>query len=279
MRDRVSSEKNEKENCGICEKIVRERDNGIKCDRCGAWYHAGCEKVSVEFYKALQKCDEEQWYCKLCRSEIKQLDERIKTLAKENKELKVRIQALEEKWELFKEELKEETVKCTMERVSQEMEKHLEEMEERSKRKNNIVLYNVPESTKEDSKERQTDDLVKCCDLFEGSLKVSDIRIEGVIRMGKKENGRKRPLLVKLANEREKKSILANAKNLKGEENPWKKRVGISKDMTKKERDQDIKAREELKAKRAAGDQTWYIKNGKLQKREGEVKAPPPRRI
>ena len=108
MRDRASSEKCEKENYGVCEKAVRERDNGIKCDRCGAWYHAECQKVSVEFYKILQKCEEEQWFCKVCRSEIKQLDDRIKVLAVENKDLKERIQSLEEKWDHFKEELKEE---------------------------------------------------------------------------------------------------------------------------------------------------------------------------
>ena len=181
----------------------------------------------------------------------------------ENKDLKERVHSLEQKWELFKEELKEEIVKCTMERVSHEMNKHMEELGERNKRRNNVVLYNVPESTKEDPKERQSDDMVRCCDLFEGLLRVMDVKMESTVRMGKKEEGRKCLLLVKLSNESEKKSILANAKNLKGEENPWKKRVGISRDMTKMERDQGMKLREELKARRAVGDQTWYMKNGK----------------
>ena len=183
----------------------------------------GCQKVSAELYRILQKYEEEKWFCKKCHSEIKQLDGRIRDLQMENKDLKERVHSLEQKWELFKEELKEETVKCTMERVSHEMNKHMEELEERNKRKNNVVLYNVPESTKEDPKERQSDDMVRCCDLFEGSLRVMDVKMESTVRMGKKEEGRKRPLLVKLSNENEKKSILANAKNLKGEENPWKK--------------------------------------------------------
>ena len=259
--------KSEKADCPICKKIVKDKSNGVQCDRCDAWYHAGCQKITMKFYQSLQECKEEKWFCKTCHSEIKQLENTLKMLRSENKDLRERIKTLEEKWELFKEELKEETVKCTLERVSVEIGKHFEEMEERNKRKNNVVLYNVPESQSEGPQERQTDDMVQCCDVFEGSLKVN-VSIESVVRLGKKEEGRKRPLLVKLSSEREKKNILANAKNLKDERNPWKKRVGIARDMTKMEREQDIQAREELKIKRAAGDHTWYVKNGKLQKKE-----------
>ena len=234
--------KKTRKDCGSCGKAVRDRANGIECDRCEVWYHAGCQKISLELYKVLQKYDEE-WYCRSCHAQIKQMDNNIKQLVEENKGLKDRVKALEEKWDLFKEELKEETVKCAVQRISQDMGKHMEELEERNRRRNNLVLYNVPESTKEEAKERQSDDLVACCDLIEGSLKVTDFNIETTIRMGKSEDGKKRPLLVKLTKETDKKHILASAKNLKHETNPWKKRVDISSDMTKMEREQHQRLR------------------------------------
>ena len=44
-------------------------------------------------------------------------------------------------------------------------------------------------------------------------------------------------------------------------------RISITPDMTVKERDQDRKLRMELKAKKDSGDNDWYIKNGKLIKK------------
>ena len=58
---------------------------------------------------------------------------------------------------MFKIEIKEETTKSVMEAVTQNLDLHLaehfQEMEEREKKKKNIVIYNVPESQHNDPKE------------------------------------------------------------------------------------------------------------------------------
>ena len=252
-----------------CAKDVRNKDNGICCDRCGAWYHAGCQRVSIDFYKALQKNKDEQWFCRICKVEIKQLDDRVKQLVKEKQDLKEKITELEKKWEMFKIEIKEETTKSVMEAVTQNLDLHLaerfQEMEEREKKKKNIVIYNVPESQHNDPKERQSDDVARCLDIFQNSLKVTEFQVEKVVRLGRRENNeRKRPLLVKMTSETEKQKILSSAKNLKTETEPWKKHLGISRDMTPMERIQEVGLRRELKEKRERGEQGWYIKNGRL---------------
>ena len=76
--------------------------------------------------------------------------------------------------------------------------------------------------------------------------------------------------MVKLTKESDKKNILSNAKKLKHETSPWKKRVGISNDMTKMERDQHQQLWKEMKVKQETTGQKWYIKNGKVLKQEGE---------
>ena len=85
--------------------------------------------------------------------------------------------------------------------------------------------------------------------------------------MGKKNPAeqRPRPLLIKLNNEDEKWLIIKNAKNLKDETDPIKKKIGIAKDLTKKERENQKLLLTELKQKRENDkDNTWTIKNGKV---------------
>ena len=46
------------------------------------------------------------------------------------------------------------------------MEEHMREQEDRNKRRNNVVLYNIPEFDREDVDQRQEEDLNLCKDLF-----------------------------------------------------------------------------------------------------------------
>ena len=54
-------------------------------------------------------------------------------------------------------------------------------------------------------------------------------------------------------------------------EDPIKKKVGITKYMTKEERQEISKLLMALKEKRNNGEQGWYIKNGKLNRAEGAI--------
>ena len=160
------------------------------------------------------------------------------------------------------------------------------EEDEKYRRKNNIVLYNMKESQNTNPKDREAEDESECRKLFNESLQIGNINIVKVIRLGKREETqesesneeaqpqadaqpqtlslRKRPLLVKLNNEHDKWKILKNAKNLKHEQREERKNIGISKDLTKKEREQEKKLRTELKRRRDQGEQGWFIKNGVL---------------
>ena len=72
--------------------------------------------------------------------------------------------------------------------------------------------------------------------------------------------------MIKLANEAQKWDILKNAKNLKNATG-WMARVGISQDMSKEGREKHKELRKSLKDKRDKGENDWFIRNGKLQKK------------
>lgn len=55
--------------CVDCGKVVLASHQGLCCDSCGFWHHAGCEKLSDEVYNFLHKHNEEKsilWFCKKC---------------------------------------------------------------------------------------------------------------------------------------------------------------------------------------------------------------------
>lgn len=134
----------------------------------------------------------------------------------------------------------EDIIRKTTENVIQ----YIKEEEDKTRRKPNLVIYNIPESDKENQKEREDEDVAICCDTFENSLGLEkeEYNITKVVRLGKPNSGsrnrsRPRPLLVIMSAEREKWTVIKNAKKLKHETNPVKRRLRIVPDMTVKERE------------------------------------------
>lgn len=131
-------------------------------------------------------------------------------------------------------------------------------------------MYNIPESKKQEAKDKQQDDEVFCRELFEQTLEIdnTNIKIQKVTRLGREpqegQEGRPRPTLLVLENEYQKATTLRNANKLRTETNPIRKRVGIAPDLTRKQREYDYNLRQELKERRAQGETGLYIKNGKL---------------
>ena len=134
-------------------------------------------------------------------------------------------------------------------------------------RKNNIVLYNISESTKQNAKERE-EDLAKTKELISQGIKVEGCRIEKIIRLGRTTEGvRSRPFLVKMEEQGDKWNVLKNAKNLKNAEG-WQKKVGVSADLSFEERVKERELVKQLKLKRENGDKGWYIYRGALCRRD-----------
>lgn len=41
--------------CVKCDSSVQDHDHGLQREKCDAWFHIKCEKVSIELYKALKR--------------------------------------------------------------------------------------------------------------------------------------------------------------------------------------------------------------------------------
>lgn len=92
-----------------------------------------------------------------------------------------------------------------------ELEERIERMESRE-RKRNIVVKGIPEGRGE--RREETEEKVKI--MIDNQMEIKDIRADMIIRIGKETEGRNRPVLVKCADEMEKKRIIAQRTKLKG---------------------------------------------------------------
>lgn len=118
---------------------------------CDSWYHAGCEGVSLQMYKLLAK-DDQDWFCKACKANLKGKLRKINRLEQENIQYKQENQILlnelqewKEKFQAMKGEIIEEVstkvVEAVNERLIDEVKNRVEiEIKERKKQRRKITL-------------------------------------------------------------------------------------------------------------------------------------------
>ena len=263
--------------CGECAREVKGVDDGMQCDDCLTWYHLKCCKLSKAVYELLKKYDELQWRCTKCKNETMNMRKRNEQLSEENKLLHERLAVLDRKFESLKNDIKTEVIMDINERITSEVKKTVRDSfaeiidrEQKQKRENNLILYNLAESSKSDGKEREKDD-------HSISLKVMEHCVEGgksynldkIIRLGKndqRENeSRPRPLLIKFQNVSDKWNVLKNAWHLKTATQECKG-VIIAPDLTKEEREKEKILRMELKQRKERGETNLRIRRGEIVK-------------
>ena len=276
--------------CGTCTRAVKDGQHALQCEKCDEWFHTGCEKISKVLYKALSEESESRlsFYCKECKrqivaysSKITKLEERLKNL-EADKETKVQdtsdqttniLEKVMKKLQEFEERIKKlEEEKRESDRGKEEIViealKRFEEVRreeaDKERRRDNIVMYNVPEVQQQEPGNIERDDTQHCEDIIRNKLRVEDCNIMQVVRLGRRVENKTRPMLVKLGDEQQKWKVVGSSKFLKNDPNIIYKKVRIAPDMTRKEREENWNLREELRRRRDAGEQGWYIKRGKL---------------
>jgi len=124
------------------------------------------------------------------------------------------------------------------------------EQRDKENRRNNIILYKVPESTQTSTETRNDEDLSFCLNLFNNCMNVgmAEEDFTKVFRLGRREEGRAaRPLMVQLSSYSIKNHIMESVFRLKQAEQKYKNIV-IAHDMTIAEREECKKLVEEAKS-------------------------------
>lgn len=298
--------------CGLgsCDKVVGK--DGIQCESCYVWFHVDCAGLNAGEYKMLKKRKKNiHWFCEKCDDKIMDIvrtinDVKIKSdkLERELNELKSEVNlkpSMDEVKELVSCEIEKmvkalqirETEENKMdwnEAVTKEIDNKLSNMtekymthlteaqdnmlefEDKQKRKNNVIIYNVEEISSENMEERIDMDRNFCGELMNSVLKIGyeNEDIKKIIRLGKRgENNSKRPMLVEFRNLHVKNLVMESAYKV-GKAKDKFKGIVISQDMTKREREQCKQMVEEAKIKQVNDDSGLW--NYKVRGPPGQMK-------
>jgi len=148
-----------------------------------------------------------------------------------------------------------------------------DEEAEKNKRKTNVIVHGLPESSAEDSVERETDDLGLVGTMMH-AMKCDDVEVNQVVRLGKRPEStsssdlqKSRPLKLVFKTEDQRSQVLKSAKNLSREEEGVWKGVFIHADLTVKEREVRRKLVSEMKLRKEQGETDLIIAQGKIVKK------------
>lgn len=223
--------------CIKCNSIISGVEKCIQCDSCRVWLHlteqcsglSGREiqAVSIQKRTVLFFCDE-------CKSAIKRVPY-----------LLLKIENLENEVKKLREEVD------TLKNKNFNTDQILDEAYEQSLRANNLMIYNVEESSADSLEDKIEDDRKVVSDVL-NTLGVSDKELIRVIRVGKK-SSRPRPTKIVLSSSLHVRQALKSSRKLSSSS------YRISSDKTKLQQEEYKKVQEELK-RRQVNEDNLYIR-------------------
>ena len=274
--------------CGTCDEDCT-LGTGLLCTFCETWFHTRCLSMPADVTKMLDQLAKviagPAFLCTICRKVIpkinksfKDFESRLARVETEVDRLKIENALLTEKIE--KNQNKTEQVREGIVRVEKDVEKQMEktvteveekmkkEMGERNERSENLVVYGLKEAADSTPDQGKADDLVKVIEMASQIDVAVDDDVEVRWRAGRKEEGKVRPLIIKVAKPETRTKMLANARFLRRREG-WE-RVYIDQDLTKKQREEGKMEEERLKREAEERNAPKIREAGEEEEEQGE---------
>ena len=280
--------------CKACDQVCLEKefhenidDDSIDCDVCGHWYHKPCTNNSTEEWELLRGNNENITFkCDNCvkskaeyenrqtelSSNLEKIFSRLESLEAKilisvDQKINDRIQQFEDKNNKAIDEIRtqvtdisqnKQDILAVEEKIKVQLSESLDELREREERKNNLIFFNVKESTKEDDDEAIQEDIQIIKSIIQYTNpelpKVIDkITEEKTIRLGKRpapndQSSKPRPIKLTLPQESDKYKIMKNSFKLKTfKEHP---KIGVRLDLSKQQQLEEKALKEEVERRR-----------------------------
>ena len=289
----------EVDNCLTCNEPAIE--DALECVWCEQLQHSKCIKISPSQYSALSNISSNVvFFCSLCLFKLPSalmaydktneacstiedklksveinLSKKFNSLADQVKELssKIRHRSQEPDCEKAMDTRPSQAASTAVERAettSEVLTSFINEEKERCKRRLNLIVHNVSESSADTGSERKSHDVSTVTSMFEKYLGVK-AKITNANRIGQKKDNQPGPRLIKVSveSEREKATILRNCTKLRTKDNPEDiQKVYITPDLTPREQQHNKALRARLAEMNKDGKK-YLIKNGRIMQREG----------
>lgn len=290
IKDGGSTEE-ENLDCGTCALLVKDDDEALCCDICDTWYHIKCENVSKSKYSFLQEegNDDISWHCKGCSRAAKKINDALVLLQRKQEQLEVRVDHISQELDLFKQEVTEkiaDEVQINMEaNIKAEFKSAVEdamkplirdvtkEINERERRKKNVMMFNVKESSSDDVNTRKEHDSKSVKEICKELGVDKTTRVVKSVRIGPRPTDatKPRPLKVELNNEESKQKLVGKSKNLSQSSKEELTKVFVTRDLTPTQREE---LKEMLNQKETRKKASKRISQSKKE-RTGAMDTPP----
>lgn len=288
--ERGDRETRRKDICGICNKITAKKDKAVCCNLCEAWYHASCVDIDDSLYEAVRKDRSNKtsqmihFYCpKPCNNlaskfllSMAKLENRVDLLTDEVSTISTKMTKLEE-GELppkMVEAVKQialplvpaaaaataDTDATTLGNIVEAKTKEqMAEMEDRVRRKTNLLVFRLEEDTSDKTRGRKKDEeeIQKLLGDIKGPHQPVDIRRLGALSKGDNNTDKKiRPLRLAFSSETARDETLKAFHQAKkqAEQSDNKElmmsKITVRKDLTPQERKEDEILYQQMKQKR-----------------------------
>jgi hypothetical protein len=256
--------------CLGCNKKFNKSEYSLQCTVCGLWIHKTCSGISDEGFKfvndTFNATGMAYWACRPCTAYAKNMNHRMKQMEEQmvaiNKAVEGNAAKMEETDKRVEEiDKKLEEREGKLEKVVRQTEFNIyEELKERDSRKTNVILYGVGElaDTKSTGKDRLEWDRKSCDNIFralELDLEATDLKF--CRRVGEK-GDKPRPMVIGFYTELERAQLLKKAKKLA---DTHYSDVGISADLTKRQREEEKEMKKEAERRNTQLTETDKSKN------------------
>ena len=263
------------------------RKQMIRCDCCQKQYCTTCISMTKSVYTALHTLENAHWFCNPCNAPAMSLIAAERSMKEACESYMEGISSKLEEFEhnlinkasittvaelsktvdelSFKvEELREKPALAPQKDSSEAEMIAVSEIEERTKRSTNLMLFNLKESG-ESADEIKRDDEAKLKEI----ARIMDTSFEALkaIRIGKKETGKTRPLKVIFQSREERNGVLSKAKNLRTSNEEMAKNLVIKMDLTPMQRQEEkqlLVERNKWRDEERSQMHTWIIRSGKI---------------
>ena len=230
----------DEETCLCCQKQFTRRDTCVQCFLCELWSHTKCSGLSAECMKVLgsKKNEGVSWTCRACKSfavkyskanlqietRLKNLEERLDSVEK----LKENMEELDRKFENLKAAPPTDDANTVF-----------EELRERDSRKENLLIYDLPEPQANSGDQRKEMDRNRAKDVLgKLNVRVQDEDLKFMTRLGRYDENKTRPALIGIPNSNLRERILSKAYQLNSMNEPYNS-LRITRDLTKKQREEE----------------------------------------
>ena len=257
--------------CGSCDASFKRGEKSISCSACKHRYHYQCSMLSESEFDVCSNKSILKWFCRLCENDVNDIltnFEKFKKVSKEimdmKSELDSRFNKVEDRIAVLEARKGGENVEdLVRETISKDVSLNPDEQKLIDAKRCNLIYFNLPESDIEDIGEKMKHDYRKLRSLYRDNFATPE-NIDSCYRVGKKNEDKTRPLVVKFKSADTRNKILSNSRDLFLTENRNRTPVFVSIDRTPKQRAEHKKLVTELKSRKENGDENIGIRNGRI---------------